>query len=93
MNNYGLILDDIGTRRFQFFSNGLGFQSMITEMIKKCVTPLAKHLFPDYGGANLDSHHAFIVRYKIGEDLDLSTHTDDSEVTLNVCLGKDFTGT
>lgn len=32
------------------------------------------------------------VKYKIGEDLDLKEHVDDSEVTLNVSLGKAFTG-
>ena len=31
-------------------------------------------------------------RYKIGEDVDLSEHVDDSEITLNVCLGKEFEG-
>jgi hypothetical protein len=33
------------------------------------------------------------VKYKIGEDLDLKEHVDDSEVTLNVSLGKSFAGT
>jgi len=32
------------------------------------------------------------VQYKIGEDLDLDFHYDDAEVTLNVCLGKEFEG-
>jgi hypothetical protein len=32
------------------------------------------------------------VKYKIGEDLDLKEHVDDSEVTLNVSLGKSFAG-
>lgn len=32
------------------------------------------------------------VQYKIGEDLDLGFHYDDSEVTLNVCLGKEWEG-
>ncbi len=31
------------------------------------------------------------VKYKI-EDLDLKEHVDDSEITLNVCLGKSFEG-
>lgn len=41
---------------------------------------------------SLDHHHSFIVKYKIGEDLNLKKHFDDSEFTLNVCLGKQFTG-
>ena len=32
------------------------------------------------------------VRYKQGEDLGLDMHHDDSDVTLNVCLGRQFTG-
>lgn len=32
------------------------------------------------------------MRYKPGEDLGLDVHTDDSDVTFNVCLGKEFTG-
>jgi len=32
------------------------------------------------------------VKYKIGEDLSLEEHVDDSEVTLNVSLGKTFVG-
>mgnify|MGYP003333528851 CR=1 FL=1 len=33
-----------------------------------------------------------MVQYKHGEDLGLDMHTDASDVTLNVCLGKEFTG-
>jgi len=80
MNNYGVILDDVG------------FTPLIHELQTKYLIPLTKILFPHSYGANLDMHHAFIVRYKQGEDLDLAMHIDDSEVTLNVCLGKDFTG-
>jgi hypothetical protein len=32
------------------------------------------------------------VQYKLKEDKKLDFHFDDSEVTLNVCLGKDFEG-
>lgn len=33
-----------------------------------------------------------MVKYKAGQDLGLDMHTDDSDVTVNVCLGKDFRG-
>lgn len=43
--------------------------------------------------ALLDSHHGFVVQYRMGEDLDLGFHYDAADVTLNVCLGKKgFTG-
>jgi len=55
------------------------------------LTPIFVSLFGQLG-TNLDDHHAFIVQYKITEDLDLGFHYDESEITINVCLGKTFTG-
>eukprot|EP01130_Rhizamoeba_saxonica_P014131 TRINITY_DN6126_c0_g1_i2.p1 TRINITY_DN6126_c0_g1~~TRINITY_DN6126_c0_g1_i2.p1 ORF type:complete len:466 (-),score=88.45 TRINITY_DN6126_c0_g1_i2:6-1382(-) len=80
MNNYGVILDHFG------------FTKMISTLIKTCILPLSSLLFPDSYGKTLDNHHSFIVKYKIGEDLDLAEHADSSHVTLNVCLGKQFSG-
>jgi len=62
------------------------------DCLTEYISPFATLLYPDDGGATLDKHHAFIVQYKITEDLDLGFHFDASEVTLNVCLGKQFTG-
>ena len=53
---------------------------------------LAQLLFPVWVDDGLDSHKAFIIQYATGEDLDLSYHFDNAEVTLNVNLGKQFTG-
>jgi hypothetical protein len=80
MNNYGVILDEIG------------FKPFFDELTTQYIVPFATHLYPDNGGATLDNHHAFIVQYKMTEDLDLGFHYDESEVTLNVCLGKQFQG-
>lgn len=80
MNNYGVILDEIGFKPF--------FDRLTSEYI----VPFTTHLYPSDSGATLDSHHAFIVQYKITEDLDLDFHYDSSEVTLNLCLGKQFEG-
>ena len=44
-------------------------------------------LFPIEGGS-LDRHHSFIVQYEVGKDLGLDMHTDNSDVTFNVCLGR-----
>lgn len=40
----------------------------------------------------LDTHHGFAVEYALDKDRKLDFHVDDSEVTLNVCLGVDFEG-
>lgn len=77
MNNYGLILNDIG------------LSPLFTQLQRKFFQKIAQLLFP-VEGASLDAHHTFIVQYKQGEDLGLDMHVDDSEVTFNVCLGKEF---
>ncbi|XP_068167128.1 2-oxoglutarate and iron-dependent oxygenase domain-containing protein 2 isoform X2 [Antennarius striatus] len=80
MNHYGILLDELG------FDKGL-----ITPLRERYLHPLTSVLYPDCGGRCLDSHKAFIVKYDMKEDLDLSYHYDNAEVTLNVSLGKDFT--
>jgi len=79
MNNYGAILDDFG------------FYNILEEWVDQFITPFAKILWPHLADETFDTHHGFVVEYKIGKDIDLGFHVDDSEVTLNVCLGKEFT--
>lgn len=76
----------------QILLNELGFdQGFITPLRERYLRPLTSMLYPDCGGRRLDSHKAFVVKYDMNEDLDLSYHFDNAEVTLNVSLGKDFT--
>jgi len=79
MNNYGVILNDIG------------FEPMIEQLQKCMLQPIAATLFPREG-AEFDSHHTFIVKYRGDEDPHLDVHVDDSDVTFNVCLGRHFKG-
>lgn len=80
MNNYGVIVNEIGMR------------SMISSFQQKYIWVLARTLFPKQGDV-FHNHHSFIVRYQSDEDLGLDMHTDDSDVTFNVCLGEsNFTG-
>ncbi|XP_071943889.1 2-oxoglutarate and iron-dependent oxygenase domain-containing protein 2-like [Antedon mediterranea] len=72
--------------------NELGFDdNFITPLRQNYITPLARLLYPDCGGDLLDSHKAFVIKYKIGEDLDLNYHYDNAEVTLNISRTSDFT--
>ncbi|GIY53781.1 2-oxoglutarate and iron-dependent oxygenase domain-containing protein 2 [Caerostris extrusa] len=81
MNRYGVLLDD------------LGFHDNFSKILRtKYLDPLANVLFPEWRGNELDSHKIFTVGYKIDEDLELGYHFDNSEVTLNICLGKSFEG-
>ncbi|KAM3611845.1 uncharacterized protein V6R79_024867 [Siganus canaliculatus] len=80
MNHYGILLNEMG------FDDGF-----ITPLREQYLRPITTVLFPDCGGVCLDSHKAFVVKYDMNEDLDLSYHYDNAEVTINVSLGKDFT--
>jgi len=42
--------------------------------------------------AALDSHHGFVVEYQKGKDVKLDFHVDAADVTLNLCLGTQFSG-
>lgn len=79
MNNYGVIVNQIGLR------------PMITAFQQEFLWPISRRLFPEQA-SQFDDHHSFIVRYQADEDLGLDMHTDDSDVTFNVCLGDEFTG-
>ncbi len=79
MNRYGVVLNQLGLEPFASF-----FQT-------KYVHPLARTLFP-VEAEGFDDHHCFCVRYSADEDTGLDMHEDDSDVTLNVCLGKKFEG-
>jgi len=79
MNNYGLIVNEIGLR------------PALTALQQEILQPIANVLFPDVGYEFRD-HHSFVVQYKPNEDKGLDMHTDDSDVTFNVCLGDTFEG-
>eukprot|EP00435_Cladocopium_sp_Y103_P011112 s4231_g2.t2 len=79
MNNYGIILNEIG------------LEPMIFDLQDAVIQPLASVLFP-LEGSELESHHSFTIRYKGGEDTHLDVHTDDSDVTFNVNIFGNYTG-
>ena len=79
MNSYGLVM------------NQIGLKPLLDDLQQSCLLPLSRLLFPGEG-SSFDEHHSFMVKYRRGEDTHLDMHHDDSEVTLNVCLGKDFAG-
>lgn len=80
MNKHGAVLDDFG------------FESMLNKFMEEYICPLSRVFFPEVGGSTLDSHHGFVVEYGSDKDVELGFHVDDSEVTLNVCLGTEFSG-
>jgi len=79
MNNYGIILNEIG------------LEPLIFTLQDAVIQPLAAVLLP-LEGSELESHHAFTIRYRGGEDTHLDVHTDDSDVTFNVNIFGNYTG-
>ena len=78
MNRYGLILNEIGLRPS-------------LDALQREVWPVARSLWPTEG-ESFHNHHSFCVSYKPDEDRGLDMHTDDSDVTFNMCLGRNFSG-
>lgn len=60
---------------------------VLDDLLERAVRPIARHLFTEFSGADLDAHHGYLVEYAKNADHDLGFHVDDSEVTLNLCLG------
>ena len=78
---------------FQILLSELGFDESFMNCFRlDYLLPMARLLYPEWVGKGLDSHRAFIVKYAMDDDVDLSYHFDNAEVTLNVCLGKKFAG-
>ena len=77
MNRHGIILDEIG------------FKSFFDLLRIKFIQPLAQKVFQN-SNLKLDSHRAFVVKYAMNEDLNLSPHFDNAEITLNVALSEHF---
>jgi hypothetical protein len=75
--------------------NEIGLEPLMTALLRIIVAPLAELLYPDeINIMRLDHHPSFVVEYsaKGSKDSYLDMHHDASECTVNVCLGKTFTG-
>lgn len=70
----------------------LGMDRLVDELIAGPVGALVAAEFAAFGGDAIDHHHSYLVDYGRGGDEDLGFHVDDSEVTLNLCLGESFSG-
>lgn len=79
MNNYGAILDDFG------------MEPVLDRLMQTMVSKMSFLKYPHIAD-QLDEHHGFAVEYSLDKDRQLDFHVDDSEVTLNICLGVEFEG-
>lgn len=78
MNNYGAVLEEMGLQD--------SFDTFINDYIKYFFAIMNKN------SMEIDQHYSFIVEYEEKKDTNLDFHVDDSEMTINTCLGLKFTG-
>ena len=76
MNKYGLVLNQIGMLK------------LLTNFQQEYLYNISNVLYPEEA-SHFTSHHSFIVSYAPDKDRSLDMHTDDSDVTWNICLGKE----
>ena len=84
-NQHGLNIQN-----FEWF-NGEKNQ-IFTKLIDHVIQPIAMELWWGIGEDSLSAHNTFTVDYHQTRDKKLELHIDDSEITINYCLGQEFTG-
>jgi hypothetical protein len=75
-----------------FVLNRIGFQQFLDDLCSRVIKPLTRIFFGEEASNLVEAHHSFTIGYNLHEDTQLADHKDISDVTLNICLGKQFTG-
>lgn len=73
------------------FLNAIGWEPMADLLLRDVLQPIAALLFPR-DGAQLDSIHPFLNRYKPDLNQGLDMHRDNSDISFTGCLGRTFEG-
>jgi len=92
--------EDLNARLCTVDHMGVVGEKLLDTLRDVIIDPLSKTLFPEVDDPNSRSHFrfGFILGYsdKPGDNLisrkALDAHTDDAEVTLTVCLGREYQG-
>lgn len=90
LNRRGAMLDP----RSEGFLAAPSFQMFYRELLNRYMRPIARLLFPEVVGYDLQTF-GFSIQYQAGMDTSLQPHTDASAATLNINLnlpGEVFTG-
>lgn len=92
------------SNRFHIPLQALGLADFAAALLNDVITPMVRILYPTlcactrdpcpHTGAALDFQYAYVIGYNATGSARsaLRPHTDDSEVTLNISLGRAFTG-
>lgn len=77
MNKYGRVLEDIG------------YQPFCDSLLDTLVNPLVRRVYPGMG--RMKDVYGFTITYS-RKQRNLDQHYDSSDATLNICLGRDWSG-
>ncbi len=80
MHQSGLALDN------------LCIEDLFDGLFSRILQPLANQYFASSGGEQLNSYYPFMVHYEKGSNEALDYHVDASNVTMNMCLSDEFSG-
>ena len=72
--------------------NEIGFEDAMARFCEVVLTPLAELLFPRQGRNMGEDYRAYVTKSAAGEDIAVQKHMDMSDVTMNICMGKQFKG-
>lgn len=91
MNNYGLVLNEIGMRKsfdavLQRHLLGIAARLFGDDAVRESRLNGHELKTENWGGSSLDDHHTFVVRYRPDEDSHLDMHVDACDVTFNFGL-------
>ena len=71
------------------YLNNFDHYCFFPDLIAGVIKPLSMKLWEGVGEDSLDNNYAFTTAYSENQDKELQRHMDDSEITLNLCLGSD----
>jgi hypothetical protein len=69
--------------------HGHGFETFFADLAKRVTSVFVR---PHHPVLTAECSAAFVVRYRAGVDAGHMPHEDNSDITLNACLGKEFVG-
>ena len=70
----------------------LGLEGLFELWMRSQLQPWAERNLGSHLAGPLTEYHAYLVEYSPESQSDLGFHVDDSQVTLNLCLGREFEG-
>uniref|UniRef100_A0A0A9EQ91 Uncharacterized protein n=1 Tax=Arundo donax TaxID=35708 RepID=A0A0A9EQ91_ARUDO len=70
--------------------SNFGLKTILDDLLRGFVSPIATVLYPELGASSLDLQNSYVIEY--AKDQGEAFHFDNSDIRMNVCIGREFTG-